>query len=226
MKNHMYFRKVYKRFLFICLLPITAGASVLSWDRTETRILMEPGDAEARADYELTNNGEDTLRIASIETSCGCTSTVIDQRILQPGESTRITAIFNKGKRRGKTHSKLAVFLEGNPHSVATLHMIVDIPELVKTQPSVVYWNKQTGRSPRTVQVSLDSRYVDTISAIRYDDTVLRLKQRELDNKNKSYELEIEPLNFDTPLRHSIEIEASGPGGLTGTSRIHVLSHP
>ncbi len=212
--------------LLTCLLPMAAQASLLLWDRTEARIEMKPEQNEARAAYEVTNKGEDTLRIAEIEASCGCTSTIIDQRILAPGESTRITAVFNKGKRRGKTHSKLSVYLDGNPRPVATLHMIIDIPELVKTQPSVVFWNEQAKRSPRTVRISLDARYVDAISAIRYNDATLRLEQRKIDSRTPVYEVQIEPLDYSKPLRDTVEIEATGPDGLTGRGRIHVLSQP
>lgn len=209
-----------------CCLPLVSSASLLSWDRTEARVKMSPEQDQAKASYQLTNRGEETLRIDRIETTCGCTNPIIERRILKPGASTKITAVFNKGKRRGKTHSKLTVFMEGNPQPVATLHMIIDIPELVQTQPSVIYWNDQTERSPRTVHIRLDSRYMETISAIRYNESTLRLRQKPIDENHKEFELELEPVNYEQALRDTVEIEATGANGFTGVGKFHVLVQP
>ena len=215
------------RLLFLAgCLPLVSNASILLWDRTEARIQMSPEQDQAEVDYQVTNQGEDTLRIDRIETTCGCTNPIIEKRILKPGASTKITAIFNKGKRRGKTHSKLTVFMEGNSQPVATLHMIIDIPELVKTQPSVVYWNKQTERSPRTIRIRLDPKYVETISAIDYNESTLRLTQRKVDDSQTEFELEMEPINYENTLRETVEIKATGTNGYTGIGKLHVLVQP
>ena len=88
-------------------------ASILVWDRTEARIEMQPDQTEVRATFKVTNQGEETLRIGKIKASCGCTGSVINQRILAPGQSTAIEAVFNKGKRKGKNQTHLTVFLDG-----------------------------------------------------------------------------------------------------------------
>ena len=142
-----------------CIVPLQA--SILIWDRTEARIEMKPEESEVRASFKVTNNGDETLRITDIKASCGCTGSVIDRRIIEPGKSTEIQATFNKGKRKGKNHTKLNVYIDSQPDAVATLHMIVDIPELVETQPRIVFWNDKTAKTPRSVRVDLDERYVD-----------------------------------------------------------------
>jgi hypothetical protein len=212
--------------LLACWLPIIANASLLSWDRTEARVQLEPDQSQTEASYQVTNQGEETLRFDRIETSCGCTNPVIEKRILKTGETTKITATFNKGKRRGKTHSRLTVFIEGNPQPVATLHMVIDIPELVTTQPSVIYWNQQTEKSPRTVRVSLDSRYVETITDILYNETNLNLKGIPDNKKQLEFELEVEPVDYKKAMRETVEIKVSGPNGYTGIGKFHVLAQP
>ncbi|MGC6456044.1 MAG: DUF1573 domain-containing protein [Coraliomargaritaceae bacterium] len=212
--------------LLACLLPLVVNASLLTWDRTEARVQIEPNQNQAKADYHVTNEGEETIRIEKIETSCGCTSPIIEKRILRAGESTKVTATFNKGKRRGKTHSRLSVFIEGNPQPVATLHMVIEIPELVQIQPSIIYWNKQTDQTPRTVRVRLDSRYVETITAIDYNDSTLRLTGIPSNQKQVEFELVIEPLDYHKAMRETVEIKASGPKGYIGIGKFHVLAQP
>ena len=215
------------KFLFLVLLPaLLSNASVLEWDRTEAHVEMLPGQTEVQADYNVTNQSEETLRIAEVESSCGCTHSVIGKRILAPGESSRIRAIFNKGKRRKKTHSRLDIYLEGNTDSVATLHLVINIPELVKTQPSVIYWNKPTERSPRSVHVSLDTRYVDSIRSILYNESTVRLKRVETTNTPTEFDLVIEPIDYSRSLRETVESEAIGPDGITGKAKIHILFQP
>ena len=94
--------------LNLCISQLL-GAASLRWDRTEVDLEMEPGQEEIRANFEMTNEGEERIRIARIQANCGCTGSIIDRKILEPGESTVITATFNKGKRQGLNRNMLEV---------------------------------------------------------------------------------------------------------------------
>lgn len=209
----------------LCLLSLSASASVLIWDQTEVRVDMKPDQTEAKASYTVTNNGDETLRIARVKTSCGCTGSVIDRKILEPGESTEIRATFNKGKRKGKNHSKLDVYLDSQPDAVATLHFIINIPELIVAQPRVIYWNSRNTKSPRTIRVELDSNYVNELSAINYDKSQLSVTKEPVSDKNAKhqYTLTVTPKSYETDMRATIELEASGPNRTKGNTKIHAF---
>ncbi|MGB0416773.1 MAG: DUF1573 domain-containing protein [Coraliomargarita sp.] len=200
-------------------------ASVLVWDRTEARIEMKPHEAEVRATFTVTNEGDETLRIADIKASCGCTGSVIDRRILKPGQATSIEAVFNKGKRKGKNHIKLEVFLDSQADSIATLHMIVDVPELVTTQPRIVFWNEKTAKSARSIRVNVDERYVDPEKVkIQYDETLFKLSREDDPSGKSDFIIKLEPLDFGTKTRHSIEITAKGlKNNPDGEGKIHAF---
>lgn len=205
---------------------MTSGAATLQWDRTEARIEMKPGEETARAVYTVTNEGDEPLRIARIKSSCGCTGSVVDRKIIEPGESTEIIATFNKGKRQGTNRNRLEVFLDNQPNPVAILNMIVVIPTLIEAQPQIVHWNANTSKSERTIRITLDKRYVDTISEIQYDEKALTVVS-EPDPAGKAHQiLRILPKSFDAPIRDTIEIQASGKGGTKETVRIHVFVQP
>lgn len=221
----MNFSSIVSCVIAIGLLPLSASASVLVWDQTEVRVDMDPNQVEAKASYTVRNNSDQTLRIARVKTSCGCTGSVIDRKILEPGQATEIRATFNKGKRKGKNHSKLYVYLDSQPDAVATLHFIVNIPELISAQPRVVYWNSRNTQSPRTIQVELDSNYVNELSAINYDKSLLSVTKERVDDPSAQhqYTLTITPNSYETDMRATIELEASGPNNTKGSTKIHAF---
>ncbi len=213
-------------FLALCLFSLSsAWASVLVWDRTEVRIDMEPDELEAKASYTVTNKGDETLRVARIKTSCGCTGSVIDRKILEPGQSTEIRATFNKGKRKGKNHSKLYVYLDSQADAVATLHFIINIPELVTAQPRVIYWNNRNAKSPRTIRVELNEDHVNELSSIKYDKSLLSVTKETVKDADAKHQfiLTVAPQSYDTNLRATIELEASGPNKTKGSTKIHAF---
>jgi hypothetical protein len=208
------------------LLPLVADASRLQWDRTEARIQLEPGEDEARAAYTVTNMSEQTLRIARVKTSCGCTGSILDRKIMKPGESATITGTFHKGKRQGLNHNKLQVFLENQAEPVVTLHMIVQIPKLVEAKPQIVYWNSSTSKTERQVQVILDKRYVTEISSIDYDRAHLTIVEAADPDGKTDRILHILPKSFDVPTRQTVRIKARGKDGILGEARLHIFVQP
>jgi hypothetical protein len=212
--------------LFAYLLPPALDASRLEWNQTEARIEMTPGQEAVRTEFIVTNRGEETVRIARVKSSCGCTGSILDRKIIRPGESTTITGTFNKGKRQGLNHNKLEVFLDSQPESVATLHMIVQIPALIDAQPKIVYWNPSSPKTDRQIRITLDQRYVTEISGIDYDRSVLLISE-ETDPANKADRiLKILPLAFDQQIRETVTLHARGKDGMQAEARLHVFVQP
>ncbi|MEM8867678.1 MAG: DUF1573 domain-containing protein [Verrucomicrobiota bacterium] len=211
--------------LSICLQS-SLHAAKLEWDRTETRIEMKPDEESVRTSFTVTNQGEDTLRIADVKTSCGCTGSVLNQRIMKPGESVEIIATFNKGKRSGLNHNKLRVYLDSEPDPVVTLHMIVNIPKLVDAQPMILYWNKQSSQSERTVRITLDKRYVEEITDVQFNRELFDIIQEADPNGQADLILKIKPKSFTSMVRETILVSAKGADGETGEARVHTFVQP
>lgn len=204
------------------LLP----ASDLSWDRTEVDLEMEPEQEEVRASFKVTNNGDKRIRIARVKTSCGCTGSIIDRKILQPGESTEIVGAFNKGKRQGLNRISMDVFIDSQAEAVATLKMNVEIPRLIEALPQIVYWTPSGSKSERRVTINLDARYVDRIQSITYDKSKLDVVEEKDPNGNATMVLKVTPKDYDSLYRGTIEVKASGKGGRKAEARIMALVQP
>jgi hypothetical protein len=201
-------------------------SSTLSWDRTEVDLEMEPDQEEIRASFNVTNKGEERIRIARVNTSCGCTGSVIDRKILKPGDSTEIVATFNKGKRQGLNRLQLDVFIDSQPEAVATLRMNVEIPKLIEAMPQIVYWTPSGSKSERQVALTLDDRYVDKIEKIEYDREKLNVVEEQDPSGKATRILRITPKSFDTVYRGAITIKASGKDGRKADTRVMAFVQP
>jgi len=214
------------RIVFLFLLPLVINAAQLEWDQTEVRIELKPNQKEARAKYVVTNRGDDTVRIAEVKTSCGCTGSILDYKIIKPGQSTTVIAIFNKGKRTGLNHNTLKVYLDNQTDAVATLHMIVQVPTLVEAKPNIVYWNSSTPNTERQVRITLDKRYINEISRIEYDRAMLTIIEESDPNGDFDRILRVMPKSFDDQIRESVRIKAHGKNGTTAEARLHIFVQP
>ena len=222
----MFLRLTLFSFLFASFASLLT-ASALVWDSTEAHLKMEPEQEQIRTSFKVTNEGEKTVRIARVKTSCGCTGSILDKKIIKPGESTEITATFNKGKRQGLNRNRLQVYLDSAPDPVVTLLMNVEIPKLIEATPQIVYWSADSSKTERRVQLSLDEQYMDKILRIDYDESQLKITEEAGDaDKGIDRVLVVEPKDYSTLYRGTITVYGSGPNGRTAETRIHTFVQP
>ena len=202
-------------------------ASTLVWARTEVRMEMGPDEEEARASFKVTNEGEKVVRIARIKSNCGCTNTILNKKILLPGESAEIVAIFSKGRRQGLNRNRLQVYLDSQTEAVVTLKMNVQIPALIEALPQIVFWRPGSSKTPRPVRLLMDKRYIDQILQIDYDRSRLTVTQESDDPKNNdAIVLKVEPKDFSKLYRGTITVYAGGPDGRKAETRLHAFVQP
>lgn len=174
----------------------------------------------------MTNKEKKRIRIAQVKTSCGCTGSIIDRKILEPGESTEIIATFAKGKRQGTNVNNLKVYIDSEPDPVATLRMTVNIPTLIETMPQIVYWTPASSKTERRITVTLDKRYLDTITDIEYDETKLNITEEEPASGDASLILSVTPKSYDELYRGNIVIKAKGKDGRTAEIKAMAFNQP
>ena len=202
-------------------------ASTLVWDQTEVRIDMGPDEEEVRASFKVTNKGEKVVRIARVKSNCGCTNTILNKKILPPGESAEIVAIFSKGKRQGLNRNRLQVYLDSQVDALVTLKMNVQIPALIEVQPQIVFWKPESPKSSLPVRLVMDERYIDQILQIDYDRSRLIVTQESDDPKNNGVlVLKVQPKDFSKLYRGTITVYAGGPNGRKAETRVHAFVQP
>ena len=215
-------------FLLGLLLATYNGQAklALKWNQTEARAEMHPSDQKAELHFTITNSGESPVRINRVESSAGNVYTQIDKSIIQPNSKSTITAIFNKGKRIGKYHEQLYVYLDDRATPISTLHIFVQIPVLIDVYPKVLYWAPNSLLKARTLTVRLDERYIESVDTILYDPMRLNLTREDDPDEPNVYRLHVLPVNFNIPLRDTILIQGKDKFGASAESRIQVTVRP
>ena len=203
------------------------NASTLVWDQTEVRIEMGPDEEEVRASFKVTNKGEKVVRIGRVKSNCGCTDTILNKKILPPGESAEFVAIFSKGRRQGLNRNRLQVYIDSQTDAVVTLKMNVRIPDLIEARPQIVYWKPESSKSYRHVSLIMDERYIDQILQIDYDRSRLTVTQESGNLKNNNaILLKVKPKDFSKLYRGTITVYGGGPDGRKAETRVHAFVQP
>ncbi len=102
----------------ILLYLLIFGQSVCAEDQTGTPQVFLPRSAidfgqvlsgeAVKATFEIQNQGEAPLEISRIGTSCGCTTALLDQPVVAPGETARLQATFETTGRKGNQAKEIS----------------------------------------------------------------------------------------------------------------------
>ena len=114
-------------------------------------------DAKAVHRFKVTNKGTAALNISRLNPSCGCTSTVIGQWTLNPGQSTDVEATFNPAGFQGPIHKSIQVV--SNDPATPTLNLTFEAEVLREISASqyAVFFQDVLRTAPSRTSVKLTS---------------------------------------------------------------------
>src|SRR5690606_17157928 len=114
--------------------PVKRNAPPLSAEPGRVDLgVMKPG-AKLSGSVMLTNTGDETLKIARVNSSCSCTVADLPKRELAPGESVELTATLESGNYIGAMQRQVRVYAEGyaGPYEI---WVVADVSYDVKADP-------------------------------------------------------------------------------------------
>lgn len=91
-----------------------ASAPVISAEKETFDFGTVKQGTKIEASYVIKNTGKRDLLIRDVQTSCGCTVAVPGDKIVKPGKSTTIKAVFNTRGYHG-TQNKLVMVISNDP---------------------------------------------------------------------------------------------------------------
>ncbi|MEL6670923.1 MAG: DUF1573 domain-containing protein [Bacteroidota bacterium] len=91
--------------------PATAAATV-SWVSDSHDFGQIPKGIPASHNFEFTNTGTESIKIARVKASCGCTATDYSKEEIQPGETGYVQSTFNAAAE-GPFKKSVTVTFEG-----------------------------------------------------------------------------------------------------------------
>jgi hypothetical protein len=134
-----YIRQIFILTLFI--LGISLSQPKLLLDKPEVDLGTIYSGTKKQGKIVLSNIGNDTLRIYSIQPSCGCTTVKQPKGILLPFESDVAEVEFNSSGYRGKVEKHINITTNDPLSQNVSVKLIVDVKEeLESTSHSSLIW--------------------------------------------------------------------------------------
>ena len=87
--------------------------------------------------FQLRNTGTAPMEIASVETSCGCTSTLLSDKVLEPGQSAELKVGFQSGSMEGPFRKKVTIFTSAEEPSTE-IYIKGSVQPLFTVDPAMI----------------------------------------------------------------------------------------
>jgi len=138
--------------------------------------------------YKIQNVGEDTLRIASVKPSCGCTSAPLKKNNLAPGEATDLEVSFDAKNMMGKV-SKSVTVSSNDPTSPSlvlnfTANVGIESPTVRFTPIEVLYDSVQVGKN-------------DTRKILLFNTDITKVDVSLIDKPREMVEIDLKKTNLE-----------------------------
>lgn len=138
-----------KRIILLYLLLL--GQTVCSADEKGPQVFVPrsaidfgqvlSGEA-VKATFEIHNQGGAPLEISRIGTSCGCTTALLDQPVVGPGETARLQATFATTGRRGKQAKEISFHTNDPLAERVALRLTGVVQPRVTSAPEIVFFKE------------------------------------------------------------------------------------
>jgi hypothetical protein len=123
-------------------LALHGQAPEIAFERTHHDFGKITTDRKVSARFKVTNKGNANLQISAVNPSCGCTSTVLGNWNLKPGESSEVEAVFDPHGQRGLVRKSLTVVSNDAKNPDALLTFEAEVVQDVMPSMMAVYFNQ------------------------------------------------------------------------------------
>ena len=139
------------------LLLLTGhGLAQLQWDNAVQQFQRTPQDQGIETRFPFRNAGTTTVRIKSLRSSCGCTTSHLEKKTYAPGESGELVARFVFGDRKGPQRKTIEVRTDDESAAPVVLDLRVLIHDPLTIEPALVYWKRGDAAEAKTVQLTAE----------------------------------------------------------------------
>lgn len=104
------------------------------------------------ATVEIQNKGKKAVRIVDVKSNCGCTTTVMENRVLEPGQSVHLDITFSSGYFEGEQEKH--VYIRTNEPDQYQLFVYADVRKPFQLNPAIL--SLKTEEAPGEIEVLLD----------------------------------------------------------------------
>jgi hypothetical protein len=220
-----YFLVLIQMMLLLAGLTGTSHAQQLQWESEELAFKPSPTDKAIVAHFKFKNTGDTEANIASVKSSCSCTTPKLEKKNFAPGESDEVTVTFMIGARTGLQEKVIVV--EGNDpkRPITMLRMKVAIPEAAQLHPTSLYWPPSEPLSSKEISLELTKGFpVKTVTVESSNPKISA--HAEAVKPGETYRIIVTPQETDQPVTAILSIKTDYPPENPKTFYINVQAQP
>ncbi|MGC4073579.1 MAG: DUF1573 domain-containing protein [Nibricoccus sp.] len=150
----------------------TSAHAELRFAQTSVQLKATAEDQILSTQFSFQNDGTEAVFVASLTTSCTCTSAQIDKMHFAPGETGVVSVTYKIGSNEGPQSQIITLLTNEKDGSAYTLTFKADIPKrtraelphVVPVTPTFLFWSKKPFQT-KTVNVDLRGLEEANVSA-------------------------------------------------------------
>lgn len=173
------------------ICPAQTPAPVIHFEKTHHDFGKIDTERKATYRFKVSNTGQAPLKISRVNTTCGCTSTVLGKWVLAPGEVTEIETSFDPRGYRGLVRKAIQVLSDDPAQPSVTLSFQAEVVQDIMPSTTAVFFYdvQRDAREKKTIRLvsgngqpvqvkalkSPGAPYLSTISRLEGNDAVLEV---------------------------------------------------
>ena len=182
----------------------------LEWENHKLEFHPALQETNVVAHFRFKNISDNPITVLSVKSSCGCTIAQAEKKACGPGEKSEVVVTFTFGQRVGLQEKTILVETDDSQNKTELLTLSVHIPQLLKIEPSFVYWKRGEEQTPKTIKVTVNDDTLVHIVKIQSSNKQLTTKLEEI-KTGKEYVIHVTPLDTQTPAWAILNIETDAP---------------
>ncbi len=133
-------------FCFIFILTPAQAQGILKFEKQTHDFGTIPEGQPAVFEFKFKNTGDQTVIIANVQPSCGCTTPIWTKEPILPGKNGIVKAVYNSAGRPGAFHKSITVTSNA---AAATQALFIKGTVLDQSTVAKTYSPEQKANSPR-----------------------------------------------------------------------------
>lgn len=141
---------------------------------------MKEDDAPAVFRFEMTNAGEETIKILKLRTTCSCVSASAGQTALDPGDKTMLTVRYDPEGHLGRFEHKVFVYTRPGNEPAASLRLTVEVESSSDISRLYKIGMGKIALRSRSVAFKRDVKSTEVLKFINLSDNDLEVECEEM----------------------------------------------
>lgn len=209
--------------IYASLFFANAGYGGLVFENVAIDEEASPLANEFEFEFPFVNLGGSGVKIISIESSCSCVVSDVEQKVYQPGEKGNIHGKMNIIGQSGNLLQAITVVSDSKENPKTVLSIKLHIPPFAKIKPKLLLWDMGGKSEPKRSAIEINSDFALAVSEAASDSENFNVTMMN-DPKDKfKFWIEAAPKSTKEPISAMIKFSIKAKNGETKQHFIHAL---